>query len=66
MKTVVKVNVCNIQNSSVLSRLQEIMSSWIKMERMMVLMITIKGVWLNVIGNVSFFNSRMVPVTQMI
>ena len=66
MKTVVKVNVCNIQNSSVLSRLQEIMSSWIKMERMMALMITIKGVWLNVIGNVSFFNSRMVPVTQMI
>ena len=43
----VKANVFNIQNSSVLSRLQDITSSWIKMKGIMVLIIVIKGIWLN-------------------
>ena len=53
VRKVVKVNVSNIQNSSVLSRLQEIISSWIKMKRIMALIMVIKGIWLNRIGKVS-------------
>ena len=53
---VVKVNVSNIQSSSMLSRLQEITSSWIKMKRIMALIMVIKGVWLNRINKVSFLN----------
>ena len=53
---VVKVNVSNIQSSSTLSRLQEITSSWIKMKRIMALIMVIKGVWLNRINKVSFLN----------
>ena len=41
------VNVSNIQNSSVLSRLQEITISWIKMKRIMTLIVVIKRFWLN-------------------
>ena len=51
-----KVNVSNIQNSSVLSRLQEITSSWIKMKRIMALIMVLKGIWLNKIGKVSSLN----------
>ena len=40
----VKVNVSNIQKSSVLSRLQEITSSWIKMKGIMALIMVIKGI----------------------
>ena len=43
VRTVVKVNDSNIQNSSVLSRLQQITSSWIKMKRM-ALSMAIKGI----------------------
>ena len=53
VRKVVKVNVSNIQNSSVLSRLQEIISSWIKVKRIMALIMVIKGIWLNRIGKVS-------------
>ena len=56
VKTVIKVNVSNIQNSSVLSRLQEKISSWIKMKRIMVLIMVIRRVWLNRIGKVSSLN----------
>ena len=56
VRKVVKVNVSNIQSSSMLSRLQEITSSWIKMKRIMVLIMVIKGVWLNRINKVSFLN----------
>ena len=56
VRKVVKVNVSNIQNSSVLSRLQEITSSWIKMKRIMGLIVVIKGIWLNRIGKVSSLN----------
>ena len=41
------VNVSNIQKSFVLLRLQEITSSWIKMKRIMVLIVVTKGIWLN-------------------
>ena len=47
VRKVVKSNVFNIQNSSVLSRLQDITSSWIKMKGILVLIIVIKGIWLN-------------------
>ena len=40
----VKVNISNIQKSSVLSRLQEITSSWIKMKGIMALIMVIKGI----------------------
>ena len=53
---VVKVNVSNIQSSSMLSTLQWITSSWIKMKRIMALIMVIKGVWLNRINKVSFLN----------
>ena len=56
VRKVVKINVTNIQNSSVLSRLQEITSSWIKMKRIMALIMAIKGIWLNRIGKVSSLN----------
>ena len=56
VRKVVKVNVSNIQDSSVLSRLQEITSSWIKMKRIMGLIVVIKGIWLNGIGKVSSLN----------
>ena len=52
----VKVNIYNIQNSSVLSRLQEITSSSIRMKRIMELIMVIKGLWLNRIGKVSSLN----------
>ena len=42
----VKVNVSNIENSSVLSRLQETTSSWIKRKRIMALIMVTKGIWL--------------------
>ena len=44
VRKVVKVNDSNIQNSSVLSRLQQITSSWIKMKRIMALSMAIKGI----------------------
>ena len=47
LKEVIMVNVSNIQNSSVLSRLQEITISWIKMKRIMTLIAAIKRFWLN-------------------
>ena len=53
IRKVVKVNDSNIQNSCLLSRLQEITSSWIKMKKIMALIMVIKGVWLHRIGNVS-------------
>ena len=56
VRKVVKVNVSNIQSSSVLSRLQEITSSWIKMKKIMALIMVIKGVWSNRINKVSFLN----------
>ena len=56
VRKAVKVNVSNIQKSSVLSRLQEITSSWIKMKRIMALILVIKGIWLNRIGKVSSLN----------
>ena len=56
VRKVVKINVTNIQNSSVLSRLQEITSSWIKMKRIMALIMVLKGIWLNKIGKVSSLN----------
>ena len=56
VRKVVKVNVSNIRSSSMLSRLQEITSSWIKMKRIMALIMVIKGVWLNRINKVSFLN----------
>ena len=55
VRKVVKVNVSNIQSSSMLSRLQKITSSWIKMKRMALIMV-IKGVWLNRMNKVSFLN----------
>ena len=55
VRTVVKVNDSNIQNSSVLSRLQQITSSWIKMKRM-ALSMAIKGIQLNRTGKVSTLN----------
>ena len=56
VRKVDKVNVSNIQNSSVLSRLQEITSSWIQMIRIMVLITVIKGIWLNRIDKVPSLN----------
>ena len=56
VRKVVKVNVSNIQSSSMLSRLIEITSSWVKMKRIMALIMVIKGVWLNRINKVSFLN----------
>ena len=53
VRKVVKVNVSNIQSSSML---QEITSSWIKMKRIMPLIMVIKGVWLNRINKASFLN----------
>ena len=50
------VNVSNIQNSSVLSRLKEITSSWIKMKRITALIMVIKGNWSNRLGKVSSLN----------
>ena len=47
VRKVVKVNVSNIQSSSMLSRLQEITSSWIKMKRIMALIMVIKVSFLN-------------------
>ena len=47
VRKVVKVNVSNIQKISVLLRLQEITSSWIKMKRIMVQIVVTKGIWLN-------------------
>ena len=47
LKEVIMVNVSNIQNSSVLSRLQEITISWIKMKRIMTLIVVIKRFWLS-------------------
>ena len=44
VRKVVKVNDSNIQNSSVLSRLQQITSSLIKMKRIMALSMIIKGI----------------------
>ena len=55
VRKVFKVNLSNIQSSSVLSRLQEITSSWIKI-RIMALIMVIKGVWLNRINKISFLN----------
>ena len=52
VRKVVKVNFSNIQGSSMLSRLQEITSSWIKMKRIMALIMVTKGVWLNRINKV--------------
>ena len=56
VKKAVKVNISNIQKSSVLSRLQEITSSWIKMKRIMALIMVIKGIWLSRIGKISSLN----------
>ena len=52
LRKVVKVNnVSNIQNRSVLSRQQEI-----KMKKIMVLIIVIKGIWLNRIDKIAYLN----------
>ena len=56
VRKVVKVNVSNIQNSSLLSRLQEITSSWINAKRILTLILLIKGIWLKRIGKVSSLN----------
>ena len=56
VRKVVKVNVSNIQKRFVLSRLREITSSWIKMKRIMVLIVVTKGIWPNRIGKVSSLN----------
>ena len=56
VRKVVKVNVSNIQNSSLLSRLQEITSSWIKTNRILALIMLTKGIWLKRIGKVSSLN----------
>ena len=56
VRKVFKVNVSNIQNSSVLSRLQEITSSWIKMKRITALIMVIKRNWSNRLGKVSSLN----------
>ena len=56
VRKVVKINVTSIQNSSVLSRLQEITTSWIKMKRIMALIMVLKGIWLNKIGKLSSLN----------
>ena len=53
VRKVVKVNISNIQNNSVLSKLHKITSSWIKMKRIMALIMVIKGIWLNRIDKVS-------------
>ena len=53
VRKAVKVNVRSIQKSSVLSRLQEITSIWIKMKRIMKLLMVMKGIWLNRINKVS-------------
>ena len=67
VRKVVKINVTNIQNSSVLSRLQEITSSWIKMKRIMALIMVLKGIWLNKIGKVSSLNQLNYSIdTEMI
>ena len=67
VRKVVKINVTNIQNSSVLSRLQEITSSWIKMKRIMALIMVTKGIWLNIIRKVSSLNQLNDSIdTQMI
>ena len=67
VRKVVKINVTNIQNSSVLSRLQEITSSWIKMKRIMALIMVLKGIWLNKIGKVSSLNQLNYGIdTEMI
>ena len=56
VRKLVKVNVSNIQNSSLLSTLQEITSSWIKAKRILALIMVIKGIWLKRIGKVSSLN----------
>ena len=56
VRKVVKVNVSNIQNSSLLSRLQEITSSWIKAKRILALIMVIKGIWLKRTGKASSLN----------
>ena len=56
VRKVVKVNISNIQNSSVLSKLHKITSSWIKMKRIMALIMVIKRIWLNRIDKVSSLN----------
>ena len=56
VRKVVNINVTNIQNSFILSKLQEITSSWIKMKRIVALIMVLKGIWLNRIGKVSSLN----------
>ena len=55
-KTSLLYEVQLINISSVLSRLKQITSSWIKMKRITALIMVIKGVWLNRIGKVSSLN----------
>ena len=56
VRKMVNINVTNIQNSFILSKLQEITSSWIKMKRIVALIMVLKGIWLNRIGKVSSLN----------
>ena len=56
VRKVVQVNVSNIQNSSLLSRLQEITSSWIKAKRILALIMVIKGIWLKRTGKTLSLN----------
>ena len=56
VRKVVQVNVSNIQNSSLLSRLQDITSSWIKAKIILALIMVIKGIWLKRTGKASSLN----------